>query len=165
MKSFFGMATLLFVGVAGWRIGGQLSADVLGMAIGILFGVMAGIPTALILLASQRRDRDLRDAHPGGEKTPHQLPHNAHGYQPPVIVVAGHAPTQPQFGQQFAGLQFAGQHGQQMGYNAQGGPYNAPYGQHGIYAQQALLPGPVAEGGPARQFKVVGEVEEMLEQW
>ncbi|MEZ4662149.1 MAG: hypothetical protein R2911_31755 [Caldilineaceae bacterium] len=147
MKSFWGAAVLIFVGVAGWRIGGQLSADALGMAVGILFGIMAGIPTALILLASQRRDSDPRSG-ASDEKKPHQLAANSHAYQPPVIVVAGHAPTQPQFGQQ----------------------WQQPYGQYGQYGgqpqyAQPMLPGPAPEMPAPRRFKVVGEEEEMVEQW
>lgn len=150
MKSFFGAATLIFVGVVGWRIGGQLSSDALGMAVGILFGVMAGIPTALILLASQRREVQLRDER--DEKRPHQLSANPHPYQPPVIVVAGQAPSPQPYGHQF-----------QHPYGQQGGGY----GQYGGYPQQgqAMLPGPVLEAPAPRQFKVVGEVEEMVEQW
>lgn len=58
MKYILSAFVLIFVGAAGWRIGGQLNSESLGMAVGILFGVMAGIPTALILLASQRSDDD-----------------------------------------------------------------------------------------------------------
>ncbi|MEZ4711700.1 MAG: hypothetical protein R3A44_31200 [Caldilineaceae bacterium] len=147
MKSFWGAAILIFVGVAGWRIGGQLSTDALGMAVGILFGVMAGIPTALILLASQRRDADSRGGSADDRKQG-QLAANAHAYQPPVIVVAGHAPTQPQFAQQ----------------------WQQPYGQYGQYGgpaqyAQPMLPGPAPEMPAPRHFKVVGEEEEMVEQW
>jgi len=49
---FFG---LLFVGAVGWRIGDGLSADALGMAVGVLFGVTAGIPTTLLLIQASRR--------------------------------------------------------------------------------------------------------------
>ena len=49
-------ALLIFVGFAGWQIGGKLSTDATGMAIGILLGVMAGIPTALIILANGRAE-------------------------------------------------------------------------------------------------------------
>ena len=147
VKSFWGAAILIFVGVAGWRIGGQLSADALGMAVGILFGVMAGIPTALILLASQRRDHEPR-AGSTEQKKPHQLAENPHPYQSPVIVVAGHAPTQPHYGQQW-----------QQPY----GQY-APYGGQAQYAQP-MLPGPAPEMPGPRQFKVVGEEEEFVESW
>lgn len=65
-RLLFGLLILVFVGVVGWRIGGNLSSDAMGMAIGMLFGIMAGIPTALILLASERR---------------HERPHDETGRQ------------------------------------------------------------------------------------
>lgn len=56
MSKYIFLALLLFVGVVGWRVGGELSHDAIGMAIGILLGVMAGIPTMLLVLASGRRE-------------------------------------------------------------------------------------------------------------
>ena len=61
MKSILGIALLVFVGIVGWRIGGSLSSDALGMAVGILFGIMAGIPATLLLLASERREHEIRN--------------------------------------------------------------------------------------------------------
>ena len=55
MRKFFALAALIFVGVIAWRIGGMLSSDALGMAVGMVFGVMAGIPAALLVLATGRR--------------------------------------------------------------------------------------------------------------
>ena len=49
-------AAVVFVGATGWRIGAGLSADALGMAVGVLFGVTAGIPVALLIVAASRRD-------------------------------------------------------------------------------------------------------------
>ncbi|MEZ4707586.1 MAG: hypothetical protein R3A44_10285 [Caldilineaceae bacterium] len=56
MKHTILLIACIGVGFIGWRIGGELSPDAMGMAIGMLFGVMAGIPTALLVLASQRRE-------------------------------------------------------------------------------------------------------------
>jgi hypothetical protein len=137
MKQLFGAAFLVFVGVAAWRIGGSLSADALGMAVGVLFGVVAGLPAALLVMASGRRrdaeradqtDRRRRDqpAYSGGFPP---------GYsQPPVIVLAGN-----------------GMHPSQ-GYGG--------YPAHGQYA----LPEP-RETVDVRQFKVVGEKEEWVDEW
>lgn len=58
-KHFWLGLLLIFVGGVGWRIGGSLSSDAFGMAIGILFGIMAGIPTALLVLASEHRHEDV----------------------------------------------------------------------------------------------------------
>jgi hypothetical protein len=49
-------AAVVFVGATGCRLGDGLSADALGMAVGVLFGVTAGIPTALLIVAAGRRD-------------------------------------------------------------------------------------------------------------
>ena len=82
MKRFLALCILVFVGVATWIIGSKLSADAIGVGVGVMFGVMAGIPTALLLLAGNRR----RDA----AERPRQLDAPP-GYpqQPPVIVLTG----------------------------------------------------------------------------
>ncbi len=58
MKRWMGLALLVFVGSAGWRIGEALSPDALSMAVGVLFGVLAGVPTALLVMAGSRRRND-----------------------------------------------------------------------------------------------------------
>ena len=71
-----------FVGIAGWRIGGELSPDAMGMAIGMLFGVMAGIPTALLVLASERREPS--------ERRPFERPQSAPERPQQQITVNNH---------------------------------------------------------------------------
>ena len=44
-----------------WRLGTSLSSDALGMAVGVVFGVLAGVPTALLVLASSRRQAQRDD--------------------------------------------------------------------------------------------------------
>ena len=88
MRRFLGLALLIFVAVAGWRIGEILSTDALGMALGVIFGMMAGIPAALIALSASRMQqpqpsRDEQSRY-GMMPTPQSMPH-----YPPVIVVAG----------------------------------------------------------------------------
>lgn len=63
----------------------RLSADALGMAVGLVFGVLAGVPTALLVLGTDRRyrpddDCDDCDARPPQSSQIQQA-------QPPVIVV------------------------------------------------------------------------------
>jgi hypothetical protein len=140
MKLFFGTAVLVFVAVAAWRIGGSLSADALGMAVGVLFGVLAGLPAALLVLISGRRREADRDEQ--SERRKQSLPAYYGGYppgygQPPVIVLAGN------------GMQAAQGFGSGSGYP----------GQH-----QYALPAP-RETVDVRQFKVIGEKEEWVDEW
>ncbi|NJN84899.1 MAG: hypothetical protein HC802_23170 [Caldilineaceae bacterium] len=86
------VALFIFVGCAGWRIGDMLSPDALSMAVGMFFGVMAGIPTALLVMAGSRRSREEEDDDPRRFRQP--APYAA---QPPVVVLtSGSAyPQQP----------------------------------------------------------------------
>lgn len=52
---FIGICSLIFMAWFGWRVGDHLSPDALAMAIGLLFGVLAGIPAMLMLLISLHR--------------------------------------------------------------------------------------------------------------
>jgi hypothetical protein len=141
MKRFVIVLCLVFVAVAGWRIGDRLSSDALGMGIGVLFGIVAGIPTALLLLASSKRRAEADDL--PRASTQGRFPQNGYGYpafpqQPPVIVLAGnatpgHLPTQP-------------------GY--------ANFDQQARYA----LPAP-REMAEERKFRVVGEKDEWIDEW
>jgi hypothetical protein len=89
MRRYFGVAGLVLIGVVGWRIGDSLSSDAISMAMGVLFGVLAGVPTALLILAAERRRDEQRESRPAaalGAAYPH------YNQQPPVIVVTGGAP-------------------------------------------------------------------------
>lgn len=146
MRHYIGLAALVFVGIAAWRIAGQLSADALGMAVGILFGVMAGVPTALMVMASGRRRAAEEEETNNRRRQSQAMQHPSHyggyaagGYppQPPVIVLAGPGMGQPGYPQ----------------------GYGDPYGQQ----RSRALPAP--EAVDVRQFKVVGEKEEWLDEW
>lgn len=140
MKRFLGLIVLVFIGTAGWRVGNSLSSDAISMAVGVLFGVLAGIPAALLLLAAERR----RPARPTREyghdySRTQSLPHGDGRYlppQPPVIVVTG-AP------------------------GATAHPYVGLPG----FSQPAHHPMPWEVQRPARQYKVVGEQEEWVQEW
>ena len=152
MKQIAVVLALLIAGVLAWLFASRLSADALGMAVGLLFGVLAGVPTALLVLASGRR-RQHDDDEEDDEAEVRGYGQAGYGqrtlgqpfpYQPPVIVLA--AP--------------------------QAAPAPAPQWPHpqtvdsvGYPVRQAL-PGPgapAASGG--RVFKVVGEREEFLDEW
>jgi len=51
----FGLVVILFVGWGSYRLMTVLSADAMAMAVGIMFGILAGVPTTLLALASNRR--------------------------------------------------------------------------------------------------------------
>ena len=104
MKRWLGLAALVFIGTAGWRIGNALSPDALSMAVGVLFGVMAGVPTALLVMASSRRPRPTQPERDDTREAAHGYPAQwgPGGYfppaQPPVIVVTGQPGAQGQMG-------------------------------------------------------------------
>jgi hypothetical protein len=58
MRRLVGLAALVFVGFLAWQVGNRLSTDAVGMAVGLVFGVLAGVPAALLVLATDRRRRD-----------------------------------------------------------------------------------------------------------
>ena len=138
MRRFMAVALLAFVAVAAWRITGRLSADAVSMAVGVLFGVAAGVPAALLVLASsRRRDRGRDDEFEETERgRAGRHPGAAYGGyfpQPPVIVVTGGQPIQ----------------------------HAAP----ASYGRQAALPAPYGATVDAREFKVVGEREGWIDEW
>src|SRR5690606_24058728 len=98
---FWGIILLVMAGVFAFVVGSRLSADAVGMAIGVLFGVLAGIPTALLVLASGRRRRaeeeeeemDYGYAGRHGRRGAH--PYGAFPPQAPVIVFAPPAAPPP----------------------------------------------------------------------
>jgi hypothetical protein len=50
MSKIILVAILCFVGLVAWKIGNALSSDAISMAVGVVFGVMAGLPTAILCL-------------------------------------------------------------------------------------------------------------------
>lgn len=142
MKQLALLTMLVIGGVLAWLFASRLSADALGMAVGLIFGVLAGIPAALLVLAANRRhspEEDDEDQEMAGQYG-QQRPAHAFPYQPPVIVVAT-----PQAVPQWQGPQTVDSTG---------------------YPVRPALPGPSTPTAPAgRVFKVVGEKEEWLEEW
>ena len=147
MKSFAGVALLLFVIVAGWRIGSSLNSDALGMAIGMFFGILAGVPTALLMLMAGRRkqshEHDRSAMHRSaqrGQPPNHAYPSYA---QPPVIIVTG--------GQPHAG-------------HPNGGQQSPHFAQSHLLPERPHAPNQ-AQTDQGRKFRVVGESEEWLDEW
>lgn len=147
MKKLLGLILLVFIGVIAWRIGDSLSSDAVSMAVGVLFGIMAGIPTALLVLASDRRrneQAEMRREPYGRDRGPYGGYPQNNGYlpypqQPPVIVLTGAPSTQA-----------------------------ANYGANSTAEPQHYFqPAPPANlnARQARQFRVVGEKETWVDEW
>lgn len=135
MRRFIMLALLVILGIMTWRLGSSLSSDALGMAVGVVFGVLAGIPAALLVLAtnSRRREREDEERYERyQQRQDRQLP--AYPYQPPVIVVAG-------------------------AQSPQAGPPPQGHGPYFVPNQMNSWEPPRSE----RRYKVVGEREEWIE--
>ena len=131
----------------------RLSSDALGMAIGVVFGVLAGIPSALLVLASSRRNQrpydvdDYKEDYHTLERFDQRqgeraLP--AYPYQPPVIVLAAPVEQKPQVVNNYTDARSVTIH--------TGGASSVPT----IYDRQREV---AAQRG-GRVFRVVGESEE-----
>lgn len=154
---FWGLVTIVVVGVFVFVVGQRLSADAVGMAVGVLFGVLAGIPAALLMVAAGRRreaefeddaEEEYADAYPM-RRGRNQAAYGAMPAQAPVIVFAPPAAS--------AGAPYAG-------YTEHYVPPQAP--PHAQMASPRALPGPVGSPGEGRRaFKVVGEQEEWITEW
>ena len=58
MLRFLGVALFIVMLALAWRIGSLLSSDAIGMAVGMTLGVLAGVPTAALVLLARRRDEE-----------------------------------------------------------------------------------------------------------
>lgn len=179
MKGIIGGVILIFVGVSGWFVGSRLSADAIGMAVGIFFGIMAGVPVAIMVLASRRQADQYYNQHPHNQH-PYNQNRGAHGRgknpqmpygnqlpyapQPPVIVVTGNgAPQQTAYPMngypQMNALPPAGERYFDMGPTPAQQAMQQPAPQH--HTPQHHTP----QHPAARQFRVVGEQDEQIDGW
>ena len=112
MKKIVVLLLLAFVGAAGWSVGNQLSSDALGMSVGILLGVLAGLPVALLVIAAGRRSERYEQPEP---YYPQQQA------QAPVIMLMG-GQGQPQ---QWQPGQYPGQQQQYLPGPGQAGQWHS----------------------------------------
>lgn len=153
---FWGLTGIVLVGVLAFLVGQRLSADAVGMAIGVLFGVLASIPAALLVIASGRRRQETEfegedeyDVEGYGERRGRRnVAYNAPPAQSPVIIFA---PPSAQYPAGYGGMtQYAEQE------HIDGRRSTA----------QRALPGPTSlPGDGGRAFKVIGEREEWITEW
>ena len=74
MRRFSGVIVLAAIAVVGWRIGGILSHDALSLMLGVIFGIMAGIPAALVALSGNRTVRHEHTHHLVRDEAPKPVP-------------------------------------------------------------------------------------------
>ena len=74
MRRFSGVIVLVAIAVVGWQIGGILSHDALSLMLGVIFGIMAGIPAALVALSSNRTVRHEHTHHLVRDEAPKPVP-------------------------------------------------------------------------------------------
>lgn len=95
MSRYIALGAVMFlVGACAWHIGETLSSDAISLALGIMFGTLAGLPVALLVLASnvgqeqRRRNREYADylRQSDDDRPPYYPP------QRPVIVITGDRP-------------------------------------------------------------------------
>lgn len=137
MKHVTMLVLLLLGGFLAWRIGETLSSDAISMGLGIFFGMLAGVPASLLVLAASRRREYLDDDPPVrrmGEAG------NPYANQPPVIVLAG-----------MGGMPQQGLLANQM---------NAQMGMPALLDDSAWT-----QPRPTRSYRIVGERDEAVEEW
>ncbi len=69
MKIVAAIVAVVFM-VALWQVVGLITPDAVAMAVGFLFGTLAGIPTALLMLADGRRQGTEHDSYWRDRQTP-----------------------------------------------------------------------------------------------
>ena len=94
MRQTVTLLVLVIGGVIAWRIGETLSSDAISMGLGIFFGILAGIPAALLVMAASRRNEYV---HEDRRMERNSMGQGSWGSQPQVIVVTPNAlPVAPQ---------------------------------------------------------------------
>lgn len=90
MSRYIALGAVMFtVGACAWRVGETLSSDTISMALGVLFGTLAGLPVAALVLSAERRDRPAGHAEP----RPAEPPAIRRIEQPPTWRVVDGAPA------------------------------------------------------------------------
>lgn len=54
-KQIVTVAVILFVCAVVWRATGMMTPNAMGLAVGVVLGIMFSVPVALVMLASDRR--------------------------------------------------------------------------------------------------------------
>lgn len=81
MRQLIALALLAFAAALGVVVGNKMSSEAMAVVVGVVCGVLAGIPTSVILMLAFRRFSGQRQAEQPGQGQP--------AHYPPVIVVGG----------------------------------------------------------------------------
>lgn len=73
MKQLAILVGFMIFSLFAWLLGSSLSSDALGMAVGMIFGLLAGVPTLLLVLAANRRRGVYGDDYEDDRQPPAQL--------------------------------------------------------------------------------------------
>lgn len=92
MKQVVVISALVFLGCATWYVASRLSSDAIGLALGVIFGVIATLPAALLAMASHRRSGLAGESEPDAIRQGSSF---GGPPQPPVIIVTGQGFQQP----------------------------------------------------------------------
>jgi hypothetical protein len=57
MRRLAALTIIILIGVLSWIIGSRWNADAIALLVGVIFGWLGGIPTALLIIAQDRRKR------------------------------------------------------------------------------------------------------------
>jgi len=86
MRGFIALCIIAFCAGLGVMVGNRMSSEAMAVVVGVVCGVLAGIPTSVLMLVAMRaRDRRAAQAQPA-QPQPH--------HYPPVIVVSPGGPQQ-----------------------------------------------------------------------
>jgi hypothetical protein len=145
MKTTVVVAVVLVIGVFAWSIANRLSADAIGMALGLGFGVLAGIPAALLVFVASRRRAPWEEEDDDAMAAHQRLGYLPYGGQSPVVIVTPGAAQQPASGAAYSGQD----------------SYGYPMGQ---MQPRPALPGPSHNVGQPRVFRMIGEADEYIDE-
>lgn len=139
MKQFVAISGLVFIGAGAWYLGSRLSSDAIGMALGVMFGVLAGLPAALLVMAAHRRVRSYEEPD-GGDSG--RMARGNYAFpaspQPPVIIVTG------------------------QGFQQQG---SAPQNYMPVDQSPRLALPDLSSQQSGRTYRMVGEKDEWVDEW
>jgi len=86
MRGFIALCIIAFFAGLGVMVGNRMSSEAMAVVVGVVCGVLAGIPTSVLMLVAMRaRDRRAAQSQPA-QPQPH--------HYPPVIVVSPGGPQQ-----------------------------------------------------------------------